>query len=162
MILSTHGIVGAAIIKIMPTHPVIGGILAFLSHFAMDAIPHWDYHLESFERNPDPMKTNVRINRAFLKDFIKISLDASLGILLPLIIFKGTSPWLIAMGAALAILPDALQFAYFKIKKEPLSSLQRFHIWAHSKNPELRTEPVIGPALQASLLITILYLLGNL
>jgi hypothetical protein len=53
MILVTHGIIGGAVVALLPTHPVIGVTLAFASHFAFDAIPHWDYKIYSQSIHPD-------------------------------------------------------------------------------------------------------------
>ena len=41
--LMTHAIVGAAIVGLVPAHPLLGLSLAFASHFILDALPHWDY-----------------------------------------------------------------------------------------------------------------------
>jgi hypothetical protein len=42
MILSTH-----AIASLFPSHPTLAVVAGFASHFAFDAIPHWDYPLRS-------------------------------------------------------------------------------------------------------------------
>src|SRR6516225_11831962 len=43
MILSTHAIVGGTIASLFPSHPALVVAAGFASHFAIDAIPHWDY-----------------------------------------------------------------------------------------------------------------------
>jgi hypothetical protein len=45
MLIFTHAAVGALIGETIPLHPVLAFLLAFLIHFAMDAIPHGDSHL---------------------------------------------------------------------------------------------------------------------
>ena len=45
LILATHAIVGAATASQIPNHPVIALLAGIASHFAIDAIPHWDYPL---------------------------------------------------------------------------------------------------------------------
>jgi len=47
MILSTHAVVGGAIASFIPLHPLLVAVAGFASHFAIDAIPHWDYRLRS-------------------------------------------------------------------------------------------------------------------
>lgn len=42
MMALSHALVGAAIAAAVP-NPLIGGPLIFVSHFLMDAIPHWDF-----------------------------------------------------------------------------------------------------------------------
>jgi hypothetical protein len=49
MILSTHAIVGGAIASLFPSHPLLVVAAGFVSHFAIDAIPHWDYPLRRFQ-----------------------------------------------------------------------------------------------------------------
>jgi hypothetical protein len=39
----------------------------------------------------------------------------------------------IVLGAVAAMLPDPLQVAYSVYPHEPLKSLQRFHVWIHTK-----------------------------
>jgi hypothetical protein len=47
MILSTHAVVGGAIASLVPSDPILAAAAGFASHFAIDAIPHWDYPLRS-------------------------------------------------------------------------------------------------------------------
>jgi hypothetical protein len=129
MTLATHAIVGGAIMKLMPGHPVEGLILAFVSHFVLDAIPHWEYKLKSYDYNEkEPLKSVLRLNKNFLKDFSKMALDGILGLIVSLVLFS--SFW----GAVFAMLPDFFQFLYLMIRREPLTSYQKFHSWAHTKH----------------------------
>jgi len=52
MIPSTHAIVGGAVASLFPSHPVLVAALGFASPFAIDAIPHWDYPLQSISVKP--------------------------------------------------------------------------------------------------------------
>jgi hypothetical protein len=52
MILSTRAIVGGALASVFPSHPVVVIAAGFASHFAIDAIPHWDYPLRSISTGP--------------------------------------------------------------------------------------------------------------
>jgi hypothetical protein len=134
VILSTHAIVGGAIASVIPSHPVLAVAAGFASHFAIDAIPHWDYPLRSIAVGKGADNRRLRLSRAVLTDLAIIALDACAGLALALWLFATpASVWVVALGAIAAMLPDPLQFAHSLFQREPLNSLQRFHIWIHSK-----------------------------
>lgn len=152
MTLSTHAIVGAAIASVMPAHPVIGFVVAFASHFLLDAIPHWDYALSSQIESVtgDPMDTDMMINKSFFFDLLKIGSDMFLGVAVVLFFFTFNGPhlfWIPFVGVAGAVLPDALQFIYMKWKHQPMTSLQKFHLWIHAQR-DYNERPSIGIPLQ--------------
>ncbi len=157
MTLATHGAIGAIIVTQMPNHPVLGFCLAFISHFLLDAIPHYDYSLASLTHNPsDPMETRVRFNRAFLFDMTKVGGDFLIGCIAALILFWNTSSLiLILAGVAGGVVPDFLQFLYFKIQREPLVILERLHVWIHTKN-RMKTMPIFSFVSQF-ILVAIIY-----
>ncbi len=135
MSLGTHAVIGAIIMSKFPDHPVWGFCLAFGSHFILDAFPHWDYHLSSFQENEkDPMKNRMPITEKFIGDLLKMGADFVLGAAIAFSFFLNMNPVLILFGIAGGVLPDFLQFLYFHFQKEPLVTLQRFHIWIHTKN----------------------------
>ncbi|MFA6354244.1 MAG: hypothetical protein WCX12_00995 [Candidatus Paceibacterota bacterium] len=133
MILATHALVGAAVAQIFPKYPLLGFVAAFLSHFILDAIPHDDYERESFisdKNSPnDISKMDMVLGKKFIRDLIKISFDCIFGFAVALTFFSnsGLALQIAFIGAVGGVLPDALQFVYFKIKKEPLITLQKFH-----------------------------------
>ena len=146
MTLTAHGVVGGAIVSLLPSHPILGLCLAFASHFLVDAIPHMDYDIRSASIHPN-IGGKLRFDRALLADAARIGVDAALGASLALVLFATRDTVvLIACGACAAELPDALQFAYLRYPHEPLASLQRFHNWAHCSKQ--MTEPVLGIASQ--------------
>ncbi len=153
MILSTHAVVGTAIAKVVPMNPLLGFALAFLSHFAMDAIPHWEYRILSYDRNPkNYLKSNIRIDKTFAFDLGRTGLDLSIGMLFSLLLFPPSpdSPILINMlGIAGGVLPDFLQLVYYKTKVQPFTSLQKFHVDIHSKRP-FKNMP-LGVAVQTTI-----------
>lgn len=157
MILTTHALVGAAVASTVPEHPVLGFILGFGSHFLLDAIPHWEYHLGSIvEDKGDPLNTNMHINAKFLIDLLKVGFDAVLGLGLSIFIFSSSTPLVpILAGAIGGMLPDPLQFAYWKLRVEPLISLQKFHTWIHA-NKKLNHRPVLGISLQILVILAII------
>lgn len=136
MILVTHAIVGGAIMKFMPGHPAVGLILAFASHFVLDAIPHWAYELKSYDFNQkEPLKSILHLNRDFLKDSVKMGMDGILGLVISLALFSSPpiGGWA-GLGAVFAMLPDFLQFLYLTVRREPFTSLQKLHSWTHTKH----------------------------
>ncbi|MDP3954506.1 MAG: hypothetical protein Q8Q06_03775 [bacterium] len=152
MSLATHAFIGAAVVNIMPNHPMLGIFLAFGSHFILDFIPHWDYRLGSLSFNDkEPMKSSMQFNSKFLKDLVKISADGLLGTAISLAVFPGLGMLTLA-GAAFGMLPDFLQAVYYRFKKEPLISIQRFHMWIHSTN-HMRNQKWLSIASQVFLII---------
>jgi len=76
----------------------------------------------------------MKFDAALFRDMIVIGGDAVLGIFFALLFFARPHHTLsVIVGALAGILPDALQFAYARLKREPLVSLQRFHLWIHTK-----------------------------
>ena len=101
MTLTTHAIIGAAIAASMPNYPVVGFVLAFASHFVLDAIPHWDYKLSSQKTDgKDRMNDDMIINKDFFIDLSKIGLDMLCGVLLALFFFTLYSSRSIAWSPA--------------------------------------------------------------
>lgn len=134
MTLTSHAIAGAAAAELFPAHPVIAFLAAFASHFVLDSIPHRDYKLESYVEDPshpdNVLRMNMILGPAFFRDFLKVALDCYLGLWLALIFFHATpqAAYLAVLGAAAGVLPDFLQFVFFKFKHEPLTSLERLHV----------------------------------
>lgn len=138
MTLLTHAIVGASAGKIFSGgNLLVGSIFAFLSHFAIDAIRHGHYSLRSkVDDKNNRLDSDIVIGKSFLIDLIKLGFDFGFGLIFAQLFFNGPSleiDWAIMLYAFMGTLPDALQFAYFKIRKEPLTSLQKFHIFIHTK-----------------------------
>lgn len=151
MILATHAVAGAAVANLLPGHPMLGFVAGFVSHFFLDAIPHWHYALLSSRHDHNnPMNSDIVLNKDFPLDLFKMGCDTLLGIELAVLFFHVSTPYFLSatlLGAIGGILPDALQFAYFKWRHEPLVSLQRFHHWIHAKE-SLDRYPIFGPFAQ--------------
>jgi hypothetical protein len=148
MILTTHAVVGAALASFVPSHPVAAFVLGFGSHFILDAIPHVDYPIRSRSVNPR-IGAPMSFDRALFQDVVTIGADGLFGLAAAVVLFSSaTNFWAILMGAVGAILPDPLQFAFTRWPHEPLRTLQRFHLWAHSKK---RIDSVVfGASTQAA------------
>lgn len=152
MILATHAIVGAAVAHLFPRYPLIGFLLAFASHFVLDAIPHWNYRLRSFRSTKETGRgrPDMAWGKDFLIDLSKIALDGLLGVGLAFLLFRPQS-WhdvlITLVGVMGGVLPDALQFLYWKLGGKPLAWFQRAHHAAHFG--EDIENPIVGASLQA-------------
>lgn len=137
MILASHMIIGVAAARLVPNNPYLGFFLGIVSHFIVDAIPHSEYPLRSVIFDKDGRVVNMSWNKDFMLDLLKISADIIIGAGLVFIIFKtniNNDVHAILAGIAGGVFPDGLQFLYFKIKKEPLIAIQKFHQAIQAKN----------------------------
>lgn len=160
MILTTHVIAGAALAAAMPNRPLLAFATGVVSHFLLDAIPHWDYKLRSSRKDENnPLNDNIVMGRDFQLDLIKISGDAFFGLTLSWFFFRSffTGPLgllTFAAGTIGGLLPDALQFAYFKLRSPWLTALQRFHQWIHADHAR-KLKPAVGIVTQTLLVMAI-------
>lgn len=138
MVLTAHTITGVALASMVPDKPLVGFAVGFLSHFVLDAMPHWDYTLKSLvEDRHNPMNKDMVIGKEFFIDLLKISFDAIFGLLMSYLVFGlylKYSFLVILCGAVGAMMPDALQFVYMKLRHEPFISLQRLHVFVDANN----------------------------
>src|SRR3989344_7525100 len=158
MILTTHAITGAAVASLNPTRPISGFFAGFVLHFILDAIPHWDYNLRSGSIDPY-VGSGFVFDRVFFTDILRIGSDMALGAVVSFALFYFY--WPIPVYAVLAgvfggILPDALQFAYGRLRWKPLALLQDFHFWIHTSRM-LRNRPILGITIQAVLIAIIVF-----
>jgi hypothetical protein len=158
MTLTTHAITGAAIATMVPNYPALGFILGFGSHYILDALPHWSYSLKSVKKDlKNSLNTDMIIGKDSCQDFFKIGTDGILGVVLAFIlvgVFHHVSSLVILMGAIGGMLPDALQFCYWKWKHEPLTTFQRLHNWAHTSF-RIDDKPVLGILSQIAIILLI-------
>jgi hypothetical protein len=157
--LTTHALVGAAAASVFPQQPLVAFAAGFASHFAIDALPHWDYKILSMDTETDhTLNADMHVNKYFFLDLARTGSDALLGLLLSTIIF---SLWIfhlpltiVLLGACAGITPDFLQFVYFKTRFAILTPLQRFHIWVQ-KGKSIYPPAIVGMAYQAALVLVI-------
>jgi hypothetical protein len=133
MTLTTHAVVGAAVASLVPSHPVIGFIGGFLSHFACDSIPHWAEGklLKSIHKeHNDPLTRSVRGAAALIHDVALVGFDSLVGFSLSTLIlfyFFHVPLYTVLLGAFAGQMPDGLQFVYFVFKPKWMIPLQKFH-----------------------------------
>lgn len=136
MTLAAHSVVGATVVKVLPFNPFLAIFLAFMSHFVLDAIPHWDYPLKSAVKTTgDVAGVKFLKGRLFWRDLTIIAFDLLLGLSLIWFLYTpdfGLWFWLL-LGVGAAVLPDFLQFAYGKYGGSVLTFFQSWHNYCHSK-----------------------------
>jgi len=139
MILSSHEIVGAAIVNSMPNHPVIGISLALASHYLLDMVPHSDYELSGLLDEKAKAQGASWENKAMLKSTARGVVDFLVGAVICGLIFVHDERTLVltALGAFVGALPDLLQFIHAFYKGWPMRYVQRFHDFFHSPDKML-------------------------
>ena len=169
MVLTTHAVVGGALAAFAHAGPAPAFALGFLSHFLLDAIPHWDYfHLmKSFESNgAGKLGFSVKLSKSLMRDILFILTDISLGLILVFLFFlrRGfdyefssliTDP--VIWGALGAMFPDFLQLVYSKFPREPFKSLQKFAEFIHA-DPTKMQPFFLGFTSQVVLMAFVIYL----
>jgi len=164
MTLTTHALVGAAAASLFPEHPYLAFAAGFASHFAIDALPHWDYgeYLRSMQYDPiQHLHTDMRLGKDFVRDLALIGADALLGFVLTFVAawLLKISPEIALVGAGAGLYPDLLQFVYFKIKKtrfeRSMARLQLFHAWVQEGKDRTQWGWQKGLGMQASLVLVI-------
>ncbi len=117
MILSVHFLVGAVIAQKF-SNPILGLSFAFISHYFVDFLPHWQYSVKSIYK---------KLWQKSFFDFLKIFLDISLGALF-VFIFSKNIFWALAGGFS-ALLPDFFSFLFLIFPKNVfIEKHYRFHI----------------------------------
>lgn len=145
MIELPHTVVGAAI-AVKLGNPALALPLAFLSHFALDPIPHWNPHLYTeMKKNGQVSKTS----KMFMIGDVVLSLAA--GFFIAYKMLPNTALFSLALaGAFVAVFPDLLKSPYYLLKmKNPL--LVRYV--EVERSIQGNSSPVFGIATQ--LLVTI-------
>ena len=135
--------VGGAV-AVATGNPIAGALAAFVSHFVLDAIPHWDYEVDAVDKGD--IFSEHELNQNKMKTaMLKVGFDGLLGMSVPLILayVLGESLFLVFLGAGFAILPDFLQFVYLKTKTTLLHGFMEFHHGIHS-HIRLDGKPLVG------------------
>lgn len=153
MILSTHALGGTVAALVFRSNPVLAFVAAFFSHFALDAIPHWDYPVRSLENARATGKPIRRLDRMLLGDIFRTAVDFFVGAGLSLILAAPGDPYtvfIVALGAIGGVLPDFLQLVYYIVKSGFILKIQRFHMWVHAHR-SLKKYPAIGIPFQIAI-----------
>ena len=122
MLETPHGLVGMAIVAAIP-NPLVSLPLAFLSHFAVDMLPHWNWR-------PDARPLSL----------LGIVLDLILlEILTVYFVAYSSQPLTLAAGSFFAILPDLLEapHIFFGFNNHYLQKLYTFQKSIQNNVPAL-------------------------
>jgi len=145
MTLTTHALVGAAAASFFPAHPYAAFAAGFISHFAADALPHWDEGpamLRSLRaRGPGKTDRDMEIGKDFVSDFAYLGFESLVGLLAAVFIFYAwlhISLAIVLIGAVAGLLPDAMHFIYFKTRSILLEDFERFHGYIQREQPNKR------------------------
>jgi hypothetical protein len=163
MILSVHATFGAAVASLVPTHPGLAFCLGFVSHLALDAIPHQDYDLLSVSSGENRTMQNIdsqEKKKRRLRDVRLVSFDALIGFTLASIFFfNPVYPWIFFLGALGAVLPDFFTFLFLILRYKPLVIFYNWHSnFFHSKI-DLKIGQLTGIILQFCTLVILLAVL---
>jgi hypothetical protein len=166
MTLATHAIVGGAVASLFPSHPITAFIAGFMSHFILDAIPHWDYKILSAYANPNIAASTqkIKVDKYFGFDLLRIGADVLLGIIITLLVWHPTGAvqlQILSLGMIGGMLPDFLQFVYARFPHQPMVLIQKFHDFMHAKN-SLRNKPFLGVFTQIALIFCVILLMKYL
>lgn len=148
MTLATHIVIAGAIAKpLMAYNPIFAFLAALASHYLSDAIPHWDYDLESLEERDNSEKQRWNFSRSStVGDLAHAALDGLLGSAFLFVVFPPTSLdifyWLVVVVMG-AVLPDFLQGLYFFRRPPWMRPIHDFHSLMHTKI-KLGAYPLIG------------------
>ncbi|OGZ58150.1 MAG: hypothetical protein A3B96_02760 [Candidatus Spechtbacteria bacterium RIFCSPHIGHO2_02_FULL_43_15b] len=140
MTLAPHILVGAAIAANI-SNPIAGLFLAFLSHFALDRIPHSEYSIESLR---NAKITNLKKSTPTLRIVLLDIFAGCLILITSAIIGEGQPDFsILALGGFLGILPDGLSAVYFlmpgnKILKTVFDIHRKIHFPKGKHRPALR------------------------
>ncbi|PIU68546.1 hypothetical protein COS81_03620 [candidate division WWE3 bacterium CG06_land_8_20_14_3_00_42_16] len=120
MFLTPHAVAGI-VIAAKIQNPFLAIILAFFSHFVLDAIPHWTTSITNL----------LRDKKAFVVLLIDSFLSLGLGLFFAFREGFSTSKfWLILICAGMAILPDAMRipFYFFHCRSRFFQGWENIHI----------------------------------
>jgi len=126
---TNHAVTGAVITYAMASVGLAWLTLpvAFLSHFGLDALPHYD--------DKNGLEDNARIAGQKFKRLLKVDALACIGLVIIITIIHPAYWWLICLGAFAATAPDLMWLPKFlrALKGQPEQPNRRwyekFHSW---------------------------------
>jgi hypothetical protein len=116
MTAANHMLAGA-VVAVGIQHPLLIAPIAILSHFVLDAMPHFGVHThDAAKRNQHPLFRFMLV--------VDIAMTVALLLLLPSVLQGMVSHWVLIWGMCLAFLPDVVWVYHF------------FHGLRHSYQPK--------------------------
>lgn len=120
MILTSHIIISGLIGSRIQNY-FLAAVIGFVSHYILDAIPHWDFYIssEKFKKEAGIKKWGFLKEKYFWKEMSKIITDILIGSVF-LFLFLNKIPYqnikIVLVAAIFGILPDAANLIYFITK----------------------------------------------
>lgn len=161
MLLAPHILTGAAIAAQF-SNPFVGMLFAFLSHFVLDSIPHWEYSIK-------PLKQIKTRGVLYVRPILyRVLLDMTIGFVVVILVMalsgKHISLDIGIFGGFFAALPDGLTFLLYLSPKNRLIRVPLYIVYAiHRKlhfNKEKGLPPMrVGLTTQAIVSLLALYFL---
>jgi hypothetical protein len=114
---SLHAAVGIAVVKLMPGYPIVGIVVAFISHFAVDLYPEW------YKKTGAPIESIRSIRELYIyicgysgAERAMVIMEALLmiGVIGALWYMDTAALW---YGAMAALLPDIIEGINIKVLK---------------------------------------------
>lgn len=166
MILTPHAVVGAAIANMFPDNPALGFTLAFVSHYALDILPHTDYSINNFLHKESKTVKSIFQDAGASLHFLFIVFDFIFAVIFCILFFvrNEKSAIITLLGLLGGILPDFFQFLYYKYKNQPWIFFQMLHDKIHHTKIEGSRERILGILFQIFIPICFLvvyYLVKN-
>ena len=138
MWMTPHTMVGVTLAVSVPD-PYLAGSLAFVSHYVLDFLPHW---------NQEPTFYGKKAIALYFDFFLALGLGLSVAFQFPLF---SSQFWLVIICAAFANLPDAIRIPHLILyrnlilsskRKTPYYYLERFHDFVDQDIQHSRAELV--------------------
>lgn len=152
MFIATHAAVGALFGEVLPTHPFVVFVLAFIIHFMMDLIPHGDSLLYRSYKDGKNTKLAILIQ---VSDTI-VMIGFALYLITQVIVHQRLA---VIMGIIGGILPDVLVVLYelfhFKWLKKFHHTHKYFHDWLTSRIGDFSL--VNGMIMESVILSTLIF-----
>lgn len=127
MLLTPHILIGALIgFKIQ--NPWLVFILAIISHFILDAIPHREYDIKALRRK--------KIDKQFIIELFQVITDLVIGVSTTIFfVWHSPSRNSAILGMMAAVIPDGITFLYWRTKFPIFKTITDFHRFTiHPKN----------------------------
>jgi hypothetical protein len=114
---SLHAAVGIAVVKLMPEYPIVGIVVAFISHFVVDLYPEW------YKKSGKPIESIKSVRELYIyicgysaTERLMIGIEVLLAIGVIGALWHVQSPML-WYGAMAALLPDIIEAVNVKLLK---------------------------------------------
>lgn len=165
MLLASHIIVSGAL-GAQTENYFLAAALGLISHYALDAVPHWDYYISpDFDSKAKQEGWRFLKGKFFAKELTKISVDILIGLILVFILLKNFDEInLISVFISIffGVLPDPLQLLYLVTNWRFLKPNHEIQLYLHTLIYKTKPGFALGIITQAAVVISsflILYLL---